>query len=102
MVLDTRSAYYLPPEAEQSLGSRDVSDVFRDVSAQKKRFTVENRSTRIPYMELSESEDELSDFEDEEDSVDGQMQEAQPSDSTQGDDGFSQVVSAAPATFHPQ
>jgi hypothetical protein len=66
MMLDTRSAYEMTPMEELTLEPKNMAPCFRDVSAHKKRFTVQKHSPYVPYMPSSESEDELSDIEVEE------------------------------------
>lgn len=75
LALKTRSAYHLPLAEEQKLGPEEVANRFWDVTTQKKRFTVEERSSPIPYMESSESEDEFSDGDDEDEDEEDEDEE---------------------------
>lgn len=91
LALDTRSAYHLPLAEEQKLGPEEVANRFWDVTAQKKRFTVEKRSSPIPYVESIESEDEFSDGEDDDEDEDATHDQPQQLDYFQVDE-FAQLV----------
>jgi hypothetical protein len=73
IALDTRSAYELSSEGDSALGP--VTADFLDITSQKERFRVSNRT--LPYSEPSESDYDSEVTDEEEDGTDGE-QPAQP------------------------
>lgn len=92
--LDAKSAHYLSPTEEKALEPENVPECFVDVTAQKKYFTAETHNPPMSSFVFNESENELSDVDDDEtESLEEQPQEGQPSDLTQNNEAPSQPVS---------
>ncbi|KAF1829064.1 hypothetical protein BDW02DRAFT_574341 [Decorospora gaudefroyi] len=69
IMFDTRSAYKIAPTEEHSLQSKDITSWFRDVSAQKNRFGVQERKPYPTNMLWNEVEDDLTDMEIDEEEI---------------------------------